>query len=154
MATVNRYSMALAATWVLFTLQQFRTLSIGGVNPNLLLVYLMLVVFSGAGLGIAATLALSVLLGTFLWLPSLLLPVSVVCALSFIAALAKRMLTGNAMLDYVIAVALSVALLYLFLNLAHLPVLSAWFVLGEVVYNLTVGVLLWWMLARRLRQAW
>ncbi|MBI4034089.1 MAG: hypothetical protein HY378_00890 [Candidatus Brennerbacteria bacterium] len=138
---------AVALIAFFFILQQFRVLSIAGINPNLLLVGLLFFAiraehfrFLAVLLGVSAGLTL---LFTPAWFFQFLGVVLVVLIFYFV----KGFMTGSRFLDFLIAVAAGNLLFYLVVNLFsfNLPYVL---ILEETAYNILAASAMWLLFSK------
>lgn len=127
-----------------FFLQQSRFLSIGGVNPNLLLIGATISVFIVPGFFYFLIWFIGSVLGVFIIAPQWFYEGFIVLGLSFIFFLSRKFLTGSHFFDFVSMLVLGTFLFYVLadiLNLGNLPKIVVLF--EEAAYNLILGMLLW-----------
>lgn len=133
-------ALALAAA---FLLQQYRFLSLAGVNPNLILVGLLFFVFRPVNLRFLAYLVFLTVAMTLLFTPFWLLEMLLVLLLAVAFYFIKRVMTGNRFFDFLIVVGAGTALFYAVLGAPAFN-LPYGLILGEILYNLILGALIWY----------
>jgi hypothetical protein len=134
---------AVAVVAAFFILGQFRFLSIADVNPNLLLIGLLFFAFKTDRFRFLAILfAVSAVLAV-LFTPAWFLQYAVILFVVLLFYFAKEFMTGSRFFDFLISVFLATALFYVIVNLFEFD-LPYVLILGEVVYNLIIGTLIWY----------
>ncbi|MCP6719881.1 MAG: hypothetical protein KJI72_00960 [Patescibacteria group bacterium] len=138
-----KFLLVFLAVVAAFFLQQSGILSLGSINPNLILISFLLIIFKLDNIWFLGALLLSMAAVFFTltpyWFPQVL--VVVVLAIGFYFL--KRILTGNNMLDFLIAILLGTVIFYLIINVFRFSLISVGLVLGEVLYNLILGFVIW-----------
>lgn len=148
----------------LAALQSFRALAVGGVNPNLVLVAFLFFLFAGLPRVAFSGLLVAFLLYSFVAFPFWGIESVALALVVLLAWLFKSALTGNATFDFFIFLALAVPVFYLLrgageglfahgLNLSLYTFSFPAGTLGELVYNLLLGGLVWGLLRSPLRNA-
>ena len=132
---------------VAFYLQQYRFLSFGGVNPNLILIGFSLLVFKVAdarflGMLVLATVAAAALLTPY-WVLQLVTVAALIMGFYFL----KEVLTGNHALDFLIVILAGTVLFYMVTNIFHLSLVPVGLIFKEVLYNLLLGAAAWFTLS-------
>lgn len=138
----------------LFVLQQFRIFAVWGVNPNLILIAFLFLIFAGVRRWMLGALVLFFLVWVFFILPFWFTESAALAAIVVCAFFLKEAFTGNASFDFFLILFFAVPTFYLLSSFAHgmvahglnfslyaigLP--SALF--GEVPYDLIVGAIFW-----------
>lgn len=144
----NRFLIAFIALTVVFLLQQYRFLSLGGTNPNLLLLGFLFFVFKQENLWFLGSLFLGVAAVSFLFTWLWFLQTLVIFLVTLVFYFVKKIMTGNRLFDFLIALFLGTVLFYIVIGFgsANLPYLL---ILGEILYNLTLGALFWSIISLR-----
>ncbi len=133
---------AFTALFIAFILQQFRFLSLGHVNPNLILIGFLFLVFKRANLMFLGSLLLGVALTALLFIPQWFLQVLVVLLLIMAFYFIKNFMTGNRFFDFLLAVILGTIVFYTAVSLLRFS-FSAALILGEILYNTVLGAVIW-----------
>ena len=126
-----------------FFLQQSRILSFSSVNPNLILIIFLLLVFRVDNIWFFGALLLSTAATVFAFTPYWLPQVLVLMLLALVFYFLKRILTGNHMLDFLIVVFLGTGIFYLVINAFQFSLIPVGLILVEILYNLILGVIIW-----------
>jgi len=147
----KKFIILFAALAVIFIIGQSRLLSVNGVNPNLFLVFFLLIAFNAGSFLFILALALATLLFIFVftpsWFPSFGLASLLVLAFYFL----KRFLTGTALLDYLLLVLAGTLLFYFLLAFPDLTALPLGQILSEALSNLILGVIMWFVVGEKIR---
>ena len=139
---------AVTVVAVFFFLGQFQFLSVAGVNPNLFLIGLLFFAVKADKFRfLGVLLAVSVVL-VFLFDPVWFFRVSGVLLVVLLFYFLKNFMTGNRFLDFLIGIAAGTFLFYFVINPFSFGLPYA-LIFMEIVYNLTLGALLWFV-SRRL----
>jgi len=141
MRFVARCSALLLTLAFLFLLQEQRVLAIGGINPNLILVVFLSLVFSGEPITSLYLIALAFLGLVFLWTPFWFMPAAIAVCIGCAASIFNAFLTGNRLLDFVVGLVIATVLVYAILAFPRLGTLSVPRVLFEALYNVVLGVI-------------
>ncbi|MDI6820671.1 MAG: hypothetical protein QMD65_00635 [Patescibacteria group bacterium] len=140
---LNNFFWIVFIVLICFFLQETKILVIGGINPNLILIALLLIIFFQKDFFplLFSLIAVSVIFLIFIkfWLISLLvLELSVIIFYLF-----KKFLTGNKAVDFLIGI----ILISIFYHIAVVSFSNYYFsirlVLSEIFYNLIFGFILW-----------
>lgn len=133
-----KFLIILAVTVVLFFLQQQRILSVGAVNPNLLLTFLLALTFSRIFdwrnflIFLAILFPVLILFTGNFWHWEIL----IVELIALLAYFGRRYLTGNVFLDFIFLLAAGLLVFYLFAGEAAWSIIAA-----EGLYNLVLGLI-------------
>lgn len=149
---------------VLSALQQFRALALFGINPNLILVGFLLIVFAGARRWMLIGLLLLFLTESFYFAPFWVTEHVVFASLVALVFFGKNALTGNVTFDFFFTLLVTPPVFYLLSILArNVSLFGISFslytfsfplaVFGEMIYNFLLGGILWFSLRRVLRDA-
>lgn len=126
-----------------FYLQQYRVLSFGGVNPNLILIGFALLIFGVANPKVLGILFLATVAMMLALTPYWSFQIVTVAVVSIGLYFLKRIFTGSRMLDFLIVVLLGTISFYVIVNIPQLSFLSIGLLLKEIMYNLILGSILW-----------
>lgn len=127
----------------LLLVQSERIGSVGGVEVNFLLVFFSLLVFLADSVLYAVVPILVLLLFSFFSVPFWIEEILILAALILPSYFARRFLTGNSFVDFLIVIFLATVFFYGALALFfHTPWLSFTLFL-EVIYNCVLGALVW-----------
>lgn len=143
MDKLNRFLVALLIMGLAFLVQKERLLSIGGINPNLLLVLALVFAFTEEKLGVIIPLFLATALIIFTWTPFWIFEALAVLLIAFIIYLIKKFFTGNKLADFLIVIFLISGIFYAVIDINHLSLLSFKLIVWEMLYNLILGVIGW-----------
>ncbi len=135
----------------IFVIGANRWLSVGGVNPNLFFVFFLLLASNARNLLFVLGLALSLLLFVFVFSPEWAPPFAFLLLLVLAFYFLKRILTGTALLDYLLLVLAGTLLFYFIPGIFHLSALPFAQIIGEALYNLALGVILWFIIGERIK---
>lgn len=125
---------------LVFILQTSHFLSLGGINPNLILLVILGGVISGKKLPELLVLVFMVILLSAVFLPYWLKEISILGGLGILALLFKKFLTGNIFFDFLILNILGTLGLYLTANFRYLFADSP-AIIAELIYNLILGLI-------------
>lgn len=143
MAVFNKFLHSFLAIYFFWLLQQSGVFKIHNVNPNLLLLVFLLLIYSGAGIKLTASIAFVFAFFAFVfsqfWFFSILLLLSV----AVLIGLLKKFLTGNKFVDFLISIFFATAAFAVLNNIHKLSFSFSGLILGEIFYNLILGVLGW-----------
>ena len=123
-------------------LEMERALSLGGVNPNLVLVILVLLIFYFSRFGTAFFLfavSFTVIL-SFFWMPFWWSKVMVLGVLALGIYFVRDRFTGNDLINVGMVIAALTLLFYLIFNVFNISGTPWVSILGEMFYNMTLGV--------------
>ena len=123
-------------------LEMERALSLGGVNPNLVLVILVLLIFYFSRFGTAFFLfavSFTVIL-SFFWMPFWWSKVMVLGVLALGIYFVRDRFTGNDLINVGMVIAALTLLFYLIFNVFNISGVPWVSILGEMFYNMTLGV--------------
>ena len=123
-------------------LEMERALSLGGINPNLVLVILVLLIFYFSRFGTAFFLfavSFTVIL-SFFWMPFWWSKVMVLGVLALGIYFVRDRFTGNDLINVGMVIAALTLLFYLIFNVFNISGVPWVSVLGEMFYNMTLGV--------------
>ena len=123
-------------------LEMERALSLGGVNPNLVLVILVLLIFYFSRFGTAFFLfavSFTVIL-SFFWMPFWWSKVMVLGVLALGIYFVRDRFTGNDLINVGMVIAALTLLFYLIFNIFNISGTPWVSILGEMFYNMTLGV--------------
>ena len=118
---------------------------VSGVNPNLLLIFFVFVVFLGVRLRFLVMLIFLFLTLTFFWLPFWFLPNLILAIIAATAYFSKIYLTGNKFGDFLTVIFAGTVIFYLAQALFTKRIFAG-LIFEEVVYNLLLGFVLWFFL--------
>jgi hypothetical protein len=141
---MNNFLVALAVAAFGFFLQYERLLALGGINPNLILIFLLLFAFTLKEtvyfLFFSAFLfAITVLWGYF-WIGEVIL----IFGLAFTARFLKNNFTGNMLLDFLLSTAVGTIVFYGIIALfSPTPFPNFILLFLETVYNILTGLFFW-----------
>lgn len=151
MMDLVRFVLVLLLLTLLVFVQGTRFLDFGGVNPDLILIFSLGLIFDPSLRKqihfnyFLTLLAFSFFVGSFLFdfwiIPWLTL--AVIVAGSYFA---KKYLTGRPFLDFLAMIAGDTVLLYVLLKILSSGALRWDLILEEVIYNLVLGVIFWYFL--------
>ena len=123
-------------------LEMERALSLGGVNPNLVLVALVLLIFYFSRFGTAFFLfavSFTIIL-SFFWMPFWWSKVMVLGVLALGIYFVRDRFTGNDLINVGMVIAALTLLFYLIFNVFNISGVPWVSILGEMFYNMTLGV--------------
>ena len=123
-------------------LKMERALSLGGINPNLVLVILVLLIFYFSRFGTAFFLfavSFTVIL-SFFWMPFWWSKVMVLGVLALGIYFVRDRFTGNDLINVGMVIAALTLLFYLIFNVFNISGTPWVSILGEMFYNMTLGV--------------
>lgn len=123
-------------------LEMERALSLGGINPNLVLVILVLLIFYFSRFGTAFFLfavSFTVIL-SFFWMPFWWSKVMVLGVLALGIYFVRDRFTGNDLINVGMVIAALTLLFYLIFNVFNISGAPWVSILGEMFYNMTLGV--------------
>lgn len=143
MSTYTKFLLVFLTLIAAFFLQQSRILSFGNVNPNLILIVFLLLVFRVDNIWFFGALLLSTAATIFALTPYWFPQVLVVMLLALGFYFLKRILTGNHALDFLIVVLLGSAIFYLVIGAFRFSLIPMGLILGEISYNLILGFIIW-----------
>jgi len=129
---------------LLLFLQNSQLFSLGGANPNLILIgFLILISFGRLNfLPFLAILAAFVLLA-FILMPFWFLEILVLAVLATLFNLLKKFSTGNEFADFLITLIIGTILFYIIIYVPNISVLPWRFALKEIFYNAVLGAVIW-----------
>lgn len=139
----TKFLLVFLALIAAFFLQQSRVLSFGNVNPNLILIVFLLLVFKVDNIWFFGALLLSTAATVFAFTPYWFPQVLVVILLALVFYFLKRILTGNHALDFLIVVLLGSVIFYLVINAFRFSLIPVGLILVEISYNLILGFIIW-----------
>jgi hypothetical protein len=143
-----RYSLIFLALTLVVFLQFSRILAIGNIEPNLIFVTLMLLVFSSGVASALDTIIFPIIffwpaLLAFLWAPFWVLPFILLGVISLTAYFLKGRITGDPLADFLLSIFLGTALFYIILNFRNLAALPRLTISFEILYDATLAVIFW-----------
>lgn len=150
MADLIRFILVLLVAALLVFLGGARFLSVGGVNPNLILILFCGLIFipflkRRVKFGYFVVLLLfSFLVGSFIfdfWLIPWLTLAAVILGIYFL----RNFLTGRPLLDFLIGLSFGVVVFYAVLRFFTGGAFLFDFLFWEIVYDLFLGVVLWFL---------
>ena len=148
MGDLFRFVFALLFLGLLIFLETTRILSLGGINPNLALIF-----FSGLILEpyfnkrikpgffyvlLIFAFAVSLILSDFWMVPWIVLFLIILAAFFL-----RNLFTGRPFLDFLLVVGLGTVVFYGALKFAAGSVFAGGFIFGELVYNIVLGAIFW-----------
>lgn len=146
MSVYAKFLLVFLALVVAFYLQQYRFLSLGGVNPNLILVGFSLLVFKIADMRLFGGLLLATVAAAVVLTPSWFFQILTIAVLAIGFYFLKEVLIGNRTLDFLIIILAGTVLFYVIINVPHLSLIPIASIFKEVLYNLILGTILWFIL--------
>ncbi|MDP2705634.1 MAG: hypothetical protein Q8O49_00285 [bacterium] len=128
---------------IIFFIQQFNWLNLGGINLNLILIFFQIIAISGffswpAKLLIGAIISLIALLLNVFLLKGILIIFGIFC----FSLVVKNFLTGNHFADFVIIFTVGEIIFYFLSNLGQWSILPWTSIVLEWFYSLIFGLLL------------
>ncbi|MEK7513023.1 MAG: hypothetical protein AAB601_02380 [Patescibacteria group bacterium] len=148
MRTAVHLALATAAPTLVFFFQEEQLLTIGGVTPNLIAVFLIITTFRAAPAWFSVCLSAALIVTAFLWTPFWIVPVMVLVIVVFSLRFLRRLLTGNRTVDVIGAfffVPLVAAALTAALSRAPFPLVP---IAGEAVMTALFGTATWLVVCR------
>lgn len=140
---MNRFLFLFLLLVLIFFLQQQRFLSLAGLNPNLLLITFLIIVFHKLlDFKFFLLLAFLFLVVIFYLNPFYAFPVAVLTILTGIFGFLIKYLTGWKIIDFILSLILSQITFYFLLNFQNLTLLKSFNLLWEIVYNLVLGTVI------------
>jgi hypothetical protein len=140
---LNKFLISLTFLIVLFFIQQMRLISIGGINPNFILIALTAVGFFRIYRGLTfvilifAVFGVVVLFSDTFWV----FHFAVIALLALAVYALGPCLTGNPLWDFVIFLTAGHFLFYVFTNISRLGSFPWAGIFAELGYNLVLGLL-------------
>ncbi|MEK7624361.1 MAG: hypothetical protein AAB404_01350 [Patescibacteria group bacterium] len=125
---------------LVFILQTSHFLSLGKINPNLILLIILGSVVSGKKIPEFLVLVFMIILLSAVFLPYWSKEVLVLGSLGFLALFFKKKLTGNVFFDFLILIGLGTLGFYLTVNFRYLFA-NPPAIIAELIYNLTFGLI-------------
>ena len=132
--------------WLFFVflaviIQTNRLLNLNGVNPNLILLFILLAVVSEKEFRKALILIFAIVLLSAVVLPYWSKQILILGGLGLLALLFKKFLTGGAFWDFLILIVLGTLGFYLLKAPSYL-ITDFISVVGELIYNIILGIFL------------
>lgn len=124
-----------------FILQANHFFSLGGINPNLILLIIFLGVISEKKISRFLILISVIILLSVVFLPYWSKEILILSGLSFIAFLSKKFLTGNVFFDFLVIISLGNLGLYLIIN-PHYFITNPIAIIIELFYNMALGFII------------
>jgi len=128
---------------ICFFVQETRILAIGGINPNLILITFLLAIFFQKNFFSLLFLMVAVSLIFFVFIKFWIISLLVLELAVIIFYLLKKFLTGYKILDFLIGIILISIFYYTIVAIFSSYYFTVWLVLGEILYNLILGLILW-----------
>jgi len=134
----------LLVSLLLLFLQNSQLFSLGGANPNLILIGFLILISLGRFnfLPFLAILAAFVLLA-FILMPFWFLEILVLAVLAILFNLLKKFSTGNEFADFLIILIIGTILFYIIIYVPNISVLPWRLALKEIFYNVVLGAVIW-----------
>jgi len=134
----------LLVSLLLLFLQNSQLFSLGGANPNLILIGFLILISLGRFnfLPFLAILAAFVLLA-FILMPFWFLEILVLAVLAILFNLLKKFSTGNEFADFLIILIIGTILFYIIIYVPNISVLPRRLALKEIFYNVVLGAVIW-----------
>ncbi|MGC9610907.1 MAG: hypothetical protein ABSE68_01680 [Minisyncoccia bacterium] len=151
MADLIRFIFVLVFIALLIFLSGARFLSLGGINPNLLLIFFTGLIFSPffqkkLKFGYFSVLLIfSLIIGFFVfdfWIVQWVVLMAMILAVYF----SIIFLTGRPFPDFLIALSAGTAVFYAVLGLFAHGAFGFYFIFWEIIYNLALGAVFWLLL--------
>lgn len=134
---LNKILFNLLGLTVLFLLQQYRVLSIVGINPNLLLIgFLVIIFFQKQPIWLFIITSFLFLVIIFWVFNFWFLPILILTLLVIIMDFFKNLLTGNKFIDFNLAFFIISSLFGITLRL------MPWVFFQELIYSMILGVII------------
>lgn len=124
---------------VIFQINHF--LSFRGINPNLILLTILLAVSLEKEFRKVLVLILTVILLSVVFVPDWFLKILILGGLLILAAGVKKFLTGTIFFDFLILIFLGTLVFYLIVNF-HYFITNPIAIIAELFYNMTLGAAL------------
>lgn len=128
---------------VLLLLAAGRTLSLGGINPNLPLIFLLFVSFLKRGFFSILSLGFLVLFVSVIFMPFWLSTIFLIFLITIFLKLVSRFFSGNDFLDFSIMIISGSVFFYLLAKILGGGFLSPVPILKEAIYNVIFGTAVW-----------
>ena len=145
MAILNRTLFFILVFEFLLFFQELKIASAFGTNPNFLLIFSLVLIFTRERFLVIAATPFAVFLIATILIPFWFWPITIFLALMLIADLLKNFLTGKEIIDFLIAISLGTILFYFLINISELKLLSIGSLLKEIMYNLVLGIVAWFL---------
>jgi len=126
---------------LVFIFQTNRFPSLGGINPNLILVVIFLGVILEKQPSRYLVLIFTIILLSVLWLPYWLKEILILGGLGFLAFWSKKFLTGNIFFDFLILILAGTLGFYLIIN-GRFFLTNPIAIIAELFYNTALGLLI------------
>ena len=143
---IEKFLLILLVVCLLFFIQQYRIFSISHINPNLVLLSLVLLLFFNPGLLSFLAVIISIALVMFITTPYWSGEFAILFALIVAFLFVKKLLTGDRFIDFIIILSASTIIFYIALGVFLSPFVSPLTLLKEVLYNIILGSLAWFVL--------
>ncbi|MDI6734129.1 MAG: hypothetical protein QMD50_01380 [Patescibacteria group bacterium] len=131
-----------------FFLQETGILAIYGINPNLILIIPLLVIFFQQNFYLLFFSLITFILIFFMfilfWLPALFILEGLIIIFYFF----KKILTGNKLIDFSIGIIFITISFYFIMAILGGYNFLIWPAIAEIFYNLIVGLILWFSLSK------
>lgn len=133
---------------LLVLFQSGRFLAFQGVNPNLILIFFILLIFNQKDLKSIFLLILSLIALTYLFFYFFLTEMIILSLLAVFAALARYYLTGSRFLDVVIALVSLDVIFYVILALWNVSLLMnyGYLIVFEIIYDIILVAFFYFIL--------
>ncbi len=151
MKDLARFFSTLCLITLLALIQGIRLLSLGGVNPNLILIF-----FSGLIMApdlrqrikpdFFIALLIFIFILEYFFSPFWLVPWLVLILMIVAAYLLRRFFTGRPFLDFLLILGFGTPIFYALLRFISGTVFRGGFVVWETAYNLILGIVFWFFL--------
>ena len=140
---LNRILFNLLGLTVLFLLQQYRVLSIAGINPNLLLIgFLVIIFFQEQPIWLFIITSFLFLVIIFWFFNFWFLPILILTLLVIIMDFFKNLLTANKFIDFNLAFLIMSGLFYSLLFIFGVSFkLMPWVIFQELIYSIILGII-------------
>ena len=143
MQQLNKTLIVFAIISFLLLLQQFRFLSIKNVNPNLVLIVFLIIIFSGSKKWFLGLTLLAFLIFFLETMPFWSIEAILFFALIIFIKILSNFLTGHPMSDFLISLILGTIIFQFLIQIKEIAGLKADLILSEVIYNLILGMIGW-----------
>lgn len=143
MIMLNKFLLVLLLLNFFLLLQQTRILSVSQVNPNLLLLGFLLLIFSGAKIWLVVLTAAAFVFMSIFFLPFWFLTILIFTALITAFAFFKKFLTGSRFIDFLITIFFATIIFSILIGIAGASPTSLGLILKEFLYNFIFGIFGW-----------
>ncbi len=143
MEFINKFLFIFLISVFFLFLGEWRVLSLGGVNPNFILLFFLIVSFFKKGHIYLFLLGFFFFFIFLIFMPFWIFKFLLLFLLGFVMFFIRRFLSGNELFDFLVMIFFGTFAFYFLAGVFELGVFDLFLVLKEVVYNSIFGILLW-----------